>query len=122
MAPVSPITVASRSLRPPSKKLVEGAPARGVPSQRSTVCPFRRARHSIIRPWVRAPPRQPSVLSESSSLSGRPLWAPRLSARDLIHLEAVDRRLAYKNLRTALIAGSVSLVIFALSWVVGLVY
>jgi hypothetical protein len=34
----------------------------------------------------------------------------------------VDRRLAYRNLRTALIAGAVSLVIFALSWVVGLVY
>jgi hypothetical protein len=46
----------------------------------------------------------------------------RLRNRDLIDLETVDRRLAYKNLRTALIAGSVSLVIFALSWVVGLVY
>jgi hypothetical protein len=34
----------------------------------------------------------------------------------------VDRRLAIKNLRTALIAGAVALVIFALSWVVGLVY
>jgi hypothetical protein len=34
----------------------------------------------------------------------------------------VDRRLAIKNLRTALIAGAVSLVVFALAWVVGLVY
>jgi hypothetical protein len=34
----------------------------------------------------------------------------------------VDRRLAIKNLRTALIAGAISLVVFALSWVVGLVY
>jgi hypothetical protein len=34
----------------------------------------------------------------------------------------VDRRLAYKNLRTALIAGAISLIIFALAWVVGLVY
>ena len=34
----------------------------------------------------------------------------------------VDRRLAIKNLRTALIAGAISLVVFALAWVVGLVY
>jgi hypothetical protein len=34
----------------------------------------------------------------------------------------VDRRLAYKNLRTGLIAGAIAIVIFALSWVVGLVY
>jgi hypothetical protein len=34
----------------------------------------------------------------------------------------VDRRLAYKNMRTALIAGAIALIIFALSWVVGLVY
>ena len=35
---------------------------------------------------------------------------------------AVDRRLAYKNLRTGLIAGAIALIVFALSWVVGLVY
>jgi hypothetical protein len=57
-----------------------------------------------------------------SAAERTPALGPRLSARDLIHLGAVDRRLAYKNLRTALIAGSVSVVIFALSWVVGLVY
>jgi hypothetical protein len=34
----------------------------------------------------------------------------------------VDRRLAYKNLRTGLIAGAIAVVIFALAWVVGLVY
>jgi hypothetical protein len=34
----------------------------------------------------------------------------------------VDRRLAYKNIRTGLIAGAISLIVFALSWVVGLVY
>jgi hypothetical protein len=34
----------------------------------------------------------------------------------------VDRRLAYKNLRTGLIAGTVAIVVFALAWVVGLVY
>jgi hypothetical protein len=34
----------------------------------------------------------------------------------------MDRRLAYKNVRTGLIAGALVLVVFALSWVVGLVY
>ncbi len=34
----------------------------------------------------------------------------------------MDRRLAYKNLRTGLIAGSIALIVFALSWFVGLVY
>jgi hypothetical protein len=34
----------------------------------------------------------------------------------------VDRRLAYKNMRTALIAGAISLIIFALSFFAGLVY
>ena len=35
---------------------------------------------------------------------------------------AMDRRLAYKNIRTGLIAGAIALIVFALSWVVGLVY
>jgi hypothetical protein len=34
----------------------------------------------------------------------------------------VDRRLAYKNLRTGLIAGAVAVIVFALAWVVGLIY
>jgi hypothetical protein len=34
----------------------------------------------------------------------------------------MDRRLAQKNLRTALIAGAISLTIFALSFFAGLVY
>jgi hypothetical protein len=34
----------------------------------------------------------------------------------------VDRRLAYRNIRTALIAGAIALSVFAASWVVGLVY
>jgi hypothetical protein len=34
----------------------------------------------------------------------------------------VDRSLANKNIRTGLIAGAIVLVIFGLSWVVGLVY
>ena len=34
----------------------------------------------------------------------------------------MDRRLAVKNLRTGLIAGAIALVVFALAWVVALVY
>ena len=34
----------------------------------------------------------------------------------------MDRRLAYKNVRTGLIAGAIAIIIFALAWVVGLVY
>ena len=36
--------------------------------------------------------------------------------------QPMDRRLAYKNMRTALIAGAIALIIFALSFVSGLVY
>jgi hypothetical protein len=34
----------------------------------------------------------------------------------------VDRRLAQKNLRTALIAGMIILVVFAASWIAGYIY
>jgi hypothetical protein len=34
----------------------------------------------------------------------------------------VDRRLAYKNLRTALVAGAISLVVFAAAFFSGWVY
>ncbi len=34
----------------------------------------------------------------------------------------MDRRLAYRNLRTGLIAGAIAVIVFALAWVVGLVY
>jgi hypothetical protein len=34
----------------------------------------------------------------------------------------VDRRLAYKNVRTGLIAGAIALIVFALAWVVGFIY
>jgi hypothetical protein len=34
----------------------------------------------------------------------------------------VDRRLAYKNIRTGLIAGAIAVTVFALAWIVGLVY
>jgi hypothetical protein len=34
----------------------------------------------------------------------------------------VDRRLAYKNLRTGLIAGAISLIVFAVSFFAGYVY
>ena len=43
-------------------------------------------------------------------------------AKLLLKPPIVDRRLAYKNLRTGLIAGAISIIVFALSWVVGLVY
>jgi hypothetical protein len=39
-----------------------------------------------------------------------------------VDCRAVDRRLANKNLRTALIAGAVSVLVFAASWVAALVY
>jgi hypothetical protein len=48
----------------------------------------------------------------------RPPGAHAFSAKT----RTVDRRLAYKNLRTGLIAGAIALIVFALSWVVGLVY
>jgi hypothetical protein len=34
----------------------------------------------------------------------------------------MDRRLASRNLRTALVASAISLIVFAASWVVGLAY
>jgi hypothetical protein len=34
----------------------------------------------------------------------------------------MDRRLAQRNLRTALIAGAIALVVFAAAWVVAFVY
>ncbi len=34
----------------------------------------------------------------------------------------MDRRLALKNVRTGLIAGAIALIVFAVAWVVGLVY
>jgi hypothetical protein len=34
----------------------------------------------------------------------------------------MDRRLAYKNIRTALIAGAIALTVFAAAWVSGLIY
>ena len=40
----------------------------------------------------------------------------------LIKVGAVDRRLAQRNIRTALIAGAIALIIFALSFFAGLVY
>jgi hypothetical protein len=40
----------------------------------------------------------------------------------LLKPPTVDRRLAYKNLRTGLIAGAIAIIVFALSWVVGLIY
>jgi hypothetical protein len=45
-----------------------------------------------------------------------------LSNPGLIEQAGVDRRLALKNVRTGLIAGAIALIVFALAWVVGLVY
>jgi hypothetical protein len=46
----------------------------------------------------------------------------RTPAGRLLKPPTVDRRLAYKNLRTGLIAGAIAVIVFALSWVVGLLY
>ena len=75
-------------------------------------------RHSIIRPGASA------LAGLAEHLAQRPNQrpGPEHGARDLIDLRSVDRRLAYKNMRTALIAGAISLIVFALAWVVGLVY
>ena len=57
-----------------------------------------------------------------------PPWAPlsveprAAAAASLIQDLAVDRRLAQKNLRTALIAGLIVLVVFAASFFSGYVY
>ena len=97
--------------------MVEGAPRCGVPSQDRR---YGHSRPSATRSFVQARQRSPD--SVSSSLSGR-LSAPGHPSRAILYIfPAVDRRLAYKNLRTALIAGSISLIVFALSWVVGLIY
>jgi hypothetical protein len=40
----------------------------------------------------------------------------------LVQVAPVDRRLAHKNIRTALIAGAISLIIFALSFFSGFIY
>ena len=46
----------------------------------------------------------------------------RRATADLVERAALDRRLANRNIRTALIAGAIALVIFALSFLVGFVY
>lgn len=40
----------------------------------------------------------------------------------LVQVATVDRRLAQKNIRTALIAGAISLIIFALAFFSGFIY
>jgi len=57
--------------------------------------------------------------------AGTPAFFPAQgSGRNPVHVDcpAVDRRLANKNLRTALIAGAVALFVFAASWLAALVY
>ena len=55
---------------------------------------------------------------------GRSAWGRvlALGSCELLKPAPVDRGLAYKNLRTGLIAGAIAVIVFALSWVVGLVY
>jgi hypothetical protein len=47
---------------------------------------------------------------------------PTPSSTFVLKPPTVDRGLAYKNLRTGLMAGAVVVIVFALAWVVGLVY
>lgn len=42
--------------------------------------------------------------------------------RDRVDCSRVDRRLAQKNLRTALIAGAISLFVFAMAFLAAFVY
>ena len=117
---------AERLAREPARRL------RGVGSRRSSA-PWRPA-------WTRARSGRASWAAASAarcSRCSRP--APRcrraqsafglaraLGFSELVGLllkpPTVDRRLAYKNLRTGLIAGAIAIIVFALSWVVGLVY
>ena len=68
-----------------------------------------------------------SVLALFPPAAALPAGAIRVRAGpgrsdSLLKPRSVDRRLAYKNLRTGLIAGAIAVIVFALSWVVGLVY
>lgn len=84
---------------------------------------MRPRRDQVPGPAVRpdAQPRQDhsAATTDRAALGGsaRPRVAPHL-----IDLRPVDRRLAHRNLRTGLIAGAVALIMFALSFLVGLVY
>ena len=48
--------------------------------------------------------------------------SPQRPARRLITFAPMDRRLARKNIRTGLIAGAVSVLVFGASWVAAWVY
>jgi len=53
----------------------------------------------------------------------REQWRPAArAATRLPECRTMDRRLANRNLRTALIAGAISMIVFAASFVAGLVY
>jgi hypothetical protein len=69
----------------------------------------------------RAEGRPESRWGPGASQTGRALTQAG-TPDDLVETAPVDRRLASRNLRTALIAGAISLTVFAASWVVGLVY
>ena len=73
---------------------------------------------ALFPPGVEPPPR--AVAVEPGPGAAVAHRCPALAR--LIQRALVDRRLAYKNLRTGLIAGAIAIIVFALSWVVGLVY
>ena len=64
----------------------------------------------------------PGAALPDGAIGVRPGPGARLLVTLLLKPPTVDRRLAYKNLRTGLIAGAIAIIVFALSWVVGLVY
>ena len=64
----------------------------------------------------------PAALSSADASILSMAGATSTPAKLLLKPPIVDRRLAYKNLRTGLIAGAISIIIFASAWVVGLVY
>jgi hypothetical protein len=61
-----------------------------------------------------------ALASTGCTCGSPPAWAGGAPATD--RTGPMDRRLALKNIRTGLLAGAISLMVFALAWVVGLVY
>ena len=57
------------------------------------------------------------MVAPAAVLGRRPACAP-----PLISTTRVDRRLANKNIRTGLIAGAISLIVFGASFFVGFIY
>lgn len=60
--------------------------------------------------------------SISSGRRGAAIGTRAFLIRRVVQGASVDRRLANRNLRTALVAGAIALLVFALSFLVGLIY